>query len=91
MLCKQCSIVVENTNQEYDGVKWTYGFGDDTKFKNLNLMQFSYLDDIKIDKDYSLSYRYVNVREILTNNTIPEFNTDRFDIINGNGTVSPKH
>lgn len=85
------SIVIENTNQEYDGVKWTYGFGDDTKFKNLNLMQFSYLDDIKIDKDYSLSYRYVNVREILTNNTIPEFNTDRFDIINGNGTVSPKH
>lgn len=85
------SISVDNTNpkKEYDGVKWTYGFGDDERFKEINLMRFSYFDDIDINKDYALTYRYVNVREMLTNNTIPEFYNDRLDIINGNNTVSP--
>ena len=35
--------------------------------------KFSYYGEVIISQEYSLSYRYINVRELLTNNTIPQF------------------
>nr|DAM31392.1 MAG TPA: hypothetical protein [Ackermannviridae sp.] len=35
--------------------------------------KFSYYGEVIIPQEYSLSYRYINVRELLTNNTIPQF------------------
>lgn len=34
---------------------------------------FSYYGEVIIPQEYSLSYRYINVRELLANNTIPQF------------------
>lgn len=35
--------------------------------------KFSYYGEVIISQEYNLSYRYINVRELLTNNTIPQF------------------
>ena len=35
--------------------------------------KFAYYNEVTIHQNYSLTYRYVNVREMLTNNTIPQF------------------
>lgn len=35
--------------------------------------KFTYYNEVTIHQNYSLTYRYVNVREMLTNNTIPQF------------------
>lgn len=35
--------------------------------------KFSYYNEVTIQQNYSLTYRYINVRELLSNNTIPQF------------------
>ena len=35
--------------------------------------KFSYYNEVIVKQEYSLSYRYINVRELLSNNTIPQF------------------
>ena len=35
--------------------------------------KFSYYNEVIVQQEYSLSYRYINVRELLSNNTIPQF------------------
>ena len=35
--------------------------------------KFSYYNEVIVKQEYSLTYRYINVRELLSNNTIPQF------------------
>ena len=35
--------------------------------------KFSYYNEVIVKQEYSLCYRYINVRELLSNNTIPQF------------------
>lgn len=57
------AYMVDGNN--YDG--WSH------TIKNNIPNEYSFNGDVTITHDYGLSKRYVNVREVLTNNTIPQF------------------
>lgn len=55
--------------------------------KKNTYMQFSYYKDIEEYIDYDLSYRYVNIREVLTNHSAPEFYNGQLYTIGANDKV----
>lgn len=65
----------------YDGVYVSH------EIKKDSYMKFSYYKDVEDYIDYDMSYRYVNVREVLTNHSAPDFFNGQLYTIGQNNKV----